>query len=91
MIEYNKDTNVWKEYTSTIPDSKNSILIKTKSLTYEIFKITVDLSTHKNKLVDSNFFKEQLNLEDHDYKVIYDTFDFNNYSIGWIFGKNFPF
>lgn len=79
LIEYNKDTQSWKHYHSKIPDTKDSLLIKTRSIQYEIFKVTVDLST-KNKLVNSEFFKEQLNLEDNDYKVIYDSFDYNNYT-----------
>ena len=80
LIEYNKDTKLWKSYTSKIPESKNSTLVKTRSGQSEIFKITIDLSSHKNNLIDSNFFKEQLNLDEQDYKVIYNSFDFNNYS-----------
>tara|TARA_B100000401_G_scaffold437917_1_gene384738 strand:+ start:4099 stop:8598 length:4500 start_codon:yes stop_codon:yes gene_type:complete len=79
LIEYNRDTKSWKHYHSKIPESKSSLLVKTKSIQYEIFKITIDLS-QKNKLVDPEFFKEQLNIEDNDFKVIYDTFNFNNYS-----------
>ena len=79
LIEYNKDTKSWKQYHSKIPETKNSVFVKTKSIQYEIFKITVDLS-NKNKLTDSKFFKQELNMDDNDFKLIYDTFDFNNYS-----------
>jgi len=79
LIEYNKNTKSWKHYHSKIPESKDSLLVKTRSIQYEIFKITVDLST-KTKLTNSDFFKEQLNIEDNDYKIIYDSFNFNNYN-----------
>ena len=77
LIEYNKSKKIWKHYSPNIPDKKKTI--KTNSGNHDIYKVTINLN-QMNELVNSSFFKEELNMNDIDFNHLYNSFDYNKYT-----------
>lgn len=84
IIEYNKDTNTWKEYNNKISTNQQKSIVKTASNTYDIYKITSNLKDGRSLLIQKKFFLEQFtnydNTNFNDFDLIYDSFNYNNYT-----------
>ena len=84
FLEFNTDTNTWKEYNNKISSNQQKNTVKTSSNTYDIFKITSNLKDGRSLLVQKKFFTEQfLNYDNtyyNDFDSIYKSFDYNNYN-----------